>query len=97
MVTVAIVCYLVLVGATSCAAFILYGIDKRRAGTVARRIPERTLQLLALAGGWPGALLGQRVFRHKTRKIPFLIVFWLLAALHVLVVLVAWKMVFGFS
>lgn len=95
--TAAILCYVILVGATSCAAFVLYGVDKRRAGTMARRIPERTLQLLALAGGWPGALLAQRVFRHKTRKIPFLIVFWILSALHVLIVLVAWKMMFGFN
>ena len=96
MVTIAIVGYIGLVSVTSCAAFILYGIDKRRAGTITRRIPERTLHLVAFAGGWPGALLGQRVFRHKTRKIPFLIVYWLLAAFHVVIVLVVWKLAFGF-
>ena len=65
--------------ALRCATFVLYGVDKRRAGTGARRVPEATLHLLTLAGGWPGGLPGQRVFRHKTRKIPFLIRFWLLA------------------
>ena len=46
----------------------------------------RTLHLLALLGGWPGAILGQRQFRHKTRKVAFLIVFWAVAVLHVAVV-----------
>ena len=48
-------------------------------------MPERTLHLLALMGGWPGAILGQRQFRHKTRKLPFLIVFWAVVVLHVAV------------
>jgi uncharacterized membrane protein YsdA (DUF1294 family) len=39
-------------------------------------VPERTLHLLALLGGWPGAILGQRHFRHKTRKVSFLFAFW---------------------
>ena len=37
--------------------------------------PERTLHLLALLGGWPGAILARRRFRHKTMKVPFLIAF----------------------
>ncbi|MCE7524423.1 DUF1294 domain-containing protein [Alloalcanivorax xenomutans] len=31
-------------------------------------------------GGWPGALLAQRVFRHKTRKTSFQVVFYLVVA-----------------
>ena len=50
------------------------------------RIPERTLHLLAFLGGWPGALLGQRFFRHKTKKLSFLIAFWAVVALHVAIV-----------
>ena len=34
-------------------------------------MPEKTLLLLALLGGWPLAKLAQRRFRHKTRKQPF--------------------------
>lgn len=74
--------YVIVVALTSVWAFVAYGIDKRRAQTGNRRIPERTLQRLALAGGWPGALLGQQVFRHKTQKLSFQLVFWTLVVLH---------------
>jgi uncharacterized membrane protein YsdA (DUF1294 family) len=61
----------------SAVSFGLYGHDKRAAQRKQWRIPERTLQLLAFAGGWPGALLGQAMFRHKHRKAAFQWVFWL--------------------
>lgn len=32
---------------------------------------ERTLLTLALIGGSPGVIAGQRAFRHKTHKEPF--------------------------
>lgn len=56
--------YLVLVNVW---AFGLMWFDKRRAGTGGRRVRERTLFLSALLGGSLGAVLGMRVFRHKTR------------------------------
>lgn len=62
-------------GLASVVAFTLYGHDKRAARLGHWRTPERTLQLLAFAGGWPGALLGQSVFRHKHRKAAFQWVF----------------------
>lgn len=62
--------------ALSVVAFVLYGLDKAAARAGRRRIPEATLHLVALTGGWPGALVAQRVFRHKTRKQPFQVVFW---------------------
>jgi uncharacterized membrane protein YsdA (DUF1294 family) len=81
----AVAAYLGLIVASSAASFAAYGLDKRRAGNGGRRVPERTLHLLALVGGWPGAVLGQRHFRHKTRKVPFLIAFWITVVLHVTV------------
>lgn len=47
--------------------FIVYGADKRRARKGKWRVPEKTLFLLPLMGGSIGALLGMRVFHHKTK------------------------------
>ena len=47
--------------------FIVYGADKRRARKGKGRVPEKTLFLLPLLGGSIGALLGMRVFHHKTK------------------------------
>jgi uncharacterized membrane protein YsdA (DUF1294 family) len=78
--------YLGLVAVTSLVSFVTYGIDKRRAATGGRRVPERALLLLAFLGGWPGSVLAQRHFRHKTRKVPFLAAFWVVTALHLILV-----------
>jgi uncharacterized membrane protein YsdA (DUF1294 family) len=68
--------------AVSIVAFFVYRSDKRSAEAGEWRISESTLHLIALIGGWPGAFLGQRVFRHKTSKLSFQIVFWLVVFLH---------------
>jgi uncharacterized membrane protein YsdA (DUF1294 family) len=52
--------------AGSVATFIAYGIDKAASKANTTRIPEVTLHLMALAGGFFGALLGMLVFRHKS-------------------------------
>lgn len=75
--------YLVVVMGMSIACFITYWLDKRRARNGGRRVPERTLHILEFLGGWPGALLAQQQFRHKTQKVRFLVVFWLVVVLHV--------------
>ncbi len=56
--------------------------DKAAARAGSRRVPERTLHLLALAGGWPASAVVQRLVRHKTRKGGFQVVFWFCAAAH---------------
>lgn len=92
----AVVGYAALVAATSLVSFVAYGADKRRAATGGRRVPERTFFLLAFLGGWPGSIAGQRRFRHKTRKVPFLAAFWGVAVLHVILVgAVAYKLFGG--
>ena len=60
----------------SALLFALYGMDKAAARKGLRRVPEVNLHVMALLGGWPGALLGQRVFHHKTIKQPFQTIFW---------------------
>ena len=61
------------------ASIITYGCysrDKTAAQNAGRRIPESTLHLMSLVGGWPGALIAQVLLRHKTRKLSFLVGYW---------------------
>ena len=67
---------LVAVAGFSLAAFLTYRTDKRAAIEGRWRVPEMTLHLLALGGGWSGALLAQQRFRHKTAKPSFQVAFW---------------------
>lgn len=60
----------------STVAFAVYAMDKSAASNDRWRTPESTLHLLGLAGGWPGALIAQRMLRHKSKKRPFQVVFW---------------------
>ncbi|MGQ4877226.1 DUF1294 domain-containing protein [Billgrantia sp. LNSP4103-1] len=69
----------------SVITFAMYGIDKAAAGKGKRRTPEATLLLAGLIGGWPGALVAQRLFRHKTRKQPFQAIFWCAVVLNCVV------------
>ena len=58
---------LIYLAAANVLAFLLYGLDKflaKREG--ARRIRERTLLLVAAVGGSVGAILGMKLFHHKT-------------------------------
>jgi uncharacterized membrane protein YsdA (DUF1294 family)/cold shock CspA family protein len=71
-----------LYGFTSLLAFVAYAIDKSAARNGRWRIPENTLHLMALAGGWPGAFAAQRILRHKSSKQSFLIMFWITATLN---------------
>lgn len=66
----------------SAVAWKLYAVDKQRAGEGAWRIPETRLHLCELLGGWPGAFLAQRRFRHKCRKPSYQVMFWLIVLLH---------------
>ena len=66
----------------SVIAYLLYWLDKLRARQGTWRIAESTLHLASLLGGWPGAFLAQRHFRHKTAKIRFNLLFWLIVTLH---------------
>lgn len=67
---------LALYALASLVLFIVYWLDKRAAERNRRRTPETLLHKLALVGGWPGALLAQQLFRHKSSKVPFRRMFW---------------------
>jgi uncharacterized membrane protein YsdA (DUF1294 family)/cold shock CspA family protein len=63
--------------AMSGVAVLLYAFDKSAAVRGWRRTPENTLHMVAMLGGWPGALLAQGLFRHKSSKASFQAVFWM--------------------
>ena len=63
--------------AMSSLAFVLYAFDKSAARRGGWRTQESTLHAVALLGGWPGALLAQDLFRHKSSKAGFQSVFWM--------------------
>lgn len=69
-------------GAASLACFIGYALDKRAAERRNWRVSETILLLLGLVGGWPGAILAQEIFRHKTKKIAFRTLFWMSVAIN---------------
>ncbi len=75
----------VLYAAASALCLVLYGVDKLAARDGRRRVPEATLLALGLAGGWPGAIVAQQAWRHKTVKASFRVRFWLSAAVNVAV------------
>ncbi|MBC6502454.1 DUF1294 domain-containing protein [Citrobacter freundii] len=50
---------------------VIYGADKMAARRAWRRVPESTLLVFGVVGGWPGAIVGQQLFHHKTQKQPF--------------------------
>ena len=66
----------------SLITLIAYGWDKRQAIRGRPRIRERTLHLLDLLGGWPGALVGRTLFSHKRRKLWFSLVTAAIIMLH---------------
>ena len=64
----------------SLISFLVYGWDKRLAmqhGEHVIRVPERTLHILGLIGGWPGSFIAQQWLRHKSKKRSFIAVLWL--------------------
>lgn len=72
---------------TSAVTYAAYAADKSAARSGRFRTEESALHLLEIAGGWPGALLAQRRFRHKTRKLSYQVAFWACVAVNVGVVL----------
>jgi len=66
----------------SILTYIAYALDKSAARKGAWRTQESTLHLMALAGGWPGALIAQQKLRHKSSKQAFRFEFWITVVLN---------------
>jgi len=69
--------------AVNIVTFLIYGFDKRQAVQSNIRVPELLLHLLALIGGSPAAAIAQIVFRHKTKKTRFRIIFFLIIGVQI--------------
>ena len=63
--------------------FFVYAKDKRAAIHGNWRVPEKTLHIFSVAGGWLGALIAQDKLRHKTQKQPFRAIYWLTVVINV--------------
>jgi uncharacterized membrane protein YsdA (DUF1294 family) len=66
----------------SAATFVLFGVDKSRATKGQWRIRESQLHALELLFGWPGAIAAMAYFKHKRRKLSFVLVTSLIVLLH---------------
>lgn len=75
--------WLIIYGVMSVVTLLAYLIDKIAAMRGRRRISECFLHAFEFGCGWPGALLGQYVFRHKSSKKGYRIVFWILVVLNI--------------
>ena len=85
-----LILYIILI---NIAAFFLMAFDKRAARRHRGRIPEKNLFAAALAGGSIGAMIGMFLFRHKTRRLHFLIGMPLIFVIQLLliVLLLSWN------
>jgi len=66
----------------SLLAYLLYADDKGRSRAKTWRVSEKNLHWVSMLGGWPGAYLAQRRYRHKTAKVGFQFTFWATVVLH---------------
>lgn len=67
----------------SIITFVAYALDKNAAQKGNWRTQESTLHMLALVGGWPGAMYAQQKLRHKSVKTEFRQVFWATVVMNV--------------
>ena len=79
-----LILYLLIINAIS---FTLMLTDKQRAIKKAWRIPETTLLAIAAAGGSLGAVVGMRLFRHKTLHVKFSVSLPLMMAVQIVVLI----------
>ena len=64
--------------------FLIMWIDKRKAIKGSWRIPEKTLFIITAIGGGIGTIVGMYIFRHKTKKLNFIIGLPLITILEII-------------
>lgn len=74
----------------SVVSFVSYQQDKQAALQQRWRVPEKRLHSLDIWGGWPGGLLARQIWRHKTSKTTFVVVFWITVLVNVLATVWLW-------
>ena len=79
-----IIIYLI---AINLIAFLAMFIDKRKAKKGRMRIPEKTLFILVALGGGIGGLAGMYTFRHKTKKMRFVVGFPAILVFEIIVII----------
>lgn len=65
---------------------VAYGTDKKAAIRGDWRVPEARLHALELMGGWIGAFIAQKIFRHKTKKKSYQTIFWLMLVFQIAII-----------
>ncbi len=80
--------------AVNLVTFLYYGFDKHRASAAGRRVPETVLHLLATLGGSAGAWAGMNLFRHKTIKGTFRLLFFVIVWFQLLAIAWILKMLY---
>lgn len=83
-----IIAYLLLINVIT---FFVYGLDKLKAKKQAWRIPEAVLLMLAVIGGSIGALIGMKVWHHKTLHnkfrfgVPIILILQIIIVLYLII------------
>jgi uncharacterized membrane protein YsdA (DUF1294 family) len=79
--------YWIWLAAANIITFVLFGIDKAQSKVGGWRVPEVSLHLLALSGGFAGGWTGRSIFHHKTKKGIFIFVLSVSTVIHLVLVL----------
>ncbi len=78
---------LLLISVMNAITYWMYAQDKEAAQAGNRRVPENTLHILSVLGGWPAAWLAQQKLRHKTQKQPFRKIYFCTIIFNILIIL----------
>ena len=76
-----IIIYLIII---NIIGFLIMWIDKRKAIKGSWRIPEKKLFIITAIGGGIGTIAGMYIFRHKTKKLNFIIGLPLITILEII-------------